>query len=124
MSHLTSPANVHDVGAIWIEKEKSTQIIWPKCLILLVRPAGFPSLGSGQAHCATYGFVDEARLAKSLKSLEPEKTKLLFFASICNLYATIFHVLQRWRERGVTPLPPFDPILTSIFKNKEAPLSP
>jgi hypothetical protein len=53
----------------------------------------------------TYGFVDEARLDKLMKLLASEKKKLLFFSSICNLYATIFHVLQSYRHVKMASLP-------------------
>ncbi len=92
--------------------------MWPKCLTLLVRPAGFEP--------ATYGFVDEARLAKLLKSLEPEKTKLLVFCPNLQPIRNHFPRSAKLTSRVVDPPthPPFDPNLTSIFKNKEAPLSP
>ena len=74
----------------------------------------------------TYGFVDEARLAKLLKSLEPEKTKLLVFCLNLQPIRNHFPRFAKVEGKGGAPptLPPFDPILTSIFKNKEAPLSP
>jgi len=42
---------------------------------------------------ATYGFVDEARLANLLKLLEPEKTKLLFFLPQSTIYTQPFSTL-------------------------------
>ncbi len=48
----------------------------------------------------------------------------LNFAAFCNLYATIFHVLQRGRERGLNPYPPPLTQFNIHIKNKEASLSP
>jgi hypothetical protein len=65
-------------------------------------------------------------LANLLKSLQAEKRKLPF--SCRNLQPIRNHFPRSAKvegKGGETPsLPPFAPILTSIFKNKEAPLSP
>ena len=92
--------------------------MWPKCLISLVRPAGFEP--------ATYGFVDEDELAKLWKSLHSRYSRLPFF---CINLQPIRNHFPRFaklasREDGPPTHPPFDPILTSILKTKEAPLSP